>query len=151
MRQSGRGKMDVRIWVTLSQPEPSVDILIEIDVDNLAAEQGKATTFLTKDISEAPCDESQVNCLLPDLSVIRIRRLVNWSRSVRPSYLFVQSGFQPSTNALVMGSSVVVGLSSYALTWHLDETNEIEPADKLGLLHMFMCVFWIFSFIAFVG
>jgi hypothetical protein len=151
MRQSSPGKMYVRVWVTLSQPEPSADEPIEIDVDNLEAEQGKATTFLTKDISEVLCDESQVDSLLSNLSVIRIRRPDNWSRSVKPSYLFVQGGFQPATNALVMGLSVVVGLSSYAFTWHLGETNEIEPADKLGLLHMFMCVLWIFSFVAFVG
>jgi predicted ferric reductase len=151
MRQSSPGKMDVRVWVTLSQPEPSVDEPIEIDVDTLGAEQGKAITFLTKDISEALCDESQVDSLLSNLSAIRIRRPADWSRSVSPSYLFVQGGFQPATNALVMGLSIVVGLSSYALTWHLGETNEIEPADKLGLLHMFMCVLWILSFIAFVG
>ena len=58
MRQSSPGKIDVRVWVTLSQPEPSVEEPIEIDVDNLAAEQGKATTFLTKEISETLCNES---------------------------------------------------------------------------------------------
>ena len=39
-----------------------------------------------------------------------------------------------------MGLSIVVGLFFYALTWHLGETNEIEPPAKLGLLHMLMCV-----------
>ena len=154
MRQRNPDNVDVRVWVTLSQPEPGTvaDELVEIDVDNLGECRSKITTFLTRDICEHLCEESQVNSLLSNLSVIRSRSVPASSGSVvSPSYLFEQGGFQGSTNALVMGMSVVVGLSAYALTWHIGETNEIEPADKLGLLHMFMSVLWIFLFIAFVG
>jgi len=151
MWQGGQN-MDIRVWITLSQAEPNGEDLVEIDVDDFDMDFINASTYMTKDSSQALSDEDQVDRLMANLSNIRSRAAHDYPfKSVNPSYLFQQGGFDSSTNALVMGLSVVVGLSAYAVTWHLGETHEIEPNDKLGLLHMFMCMLWIFLFIAFVA
>ena len=128
------GELDVRVWVTLSQPEPHLD---DTEQPNL----------LTKDNVGDLSHEEQVIALSSTISTIRSasshKHLTTDSkveRAVSQSYMFHRLGFTPTTNALVMGMSAVVALSSYALTWHWGETKEFEPEDKLSLLHMTMIV-----------
>lgn len=175
-----QGKVDIRVWVTLSQPEPSanesfikpeidnyerseidVDEIYtnmldedyeggEVDLDNFDV-QGFKPRFLTKENARQLNEESKVQRVLSNLSTIRNSSTDNFPSTVIPSYVFEQGGFDPVINSLVMGFSVVVGLSAYALTWHLGDLQEFGPTDKVSLLHMFMCVLWIFTFISFVG
>ena len=133
--------VDVRVWITMSEEEP-----------DCIGDTEESIPRITKECISNLADDVQVDQVIDFLTAIRNKYGdTEDEESFRPTYRFNGYGFHPATNAFVMGLSVIVGLTAYAVTYHVGEVSEIQPADKLGLLHMFMIMLWLVIFIVTIG
>ncbi|KAL3910338.1 MAG: hypothetical protein SGILL_007731 [Bacillariaceae sp.] len=142
LRKKTGSNVDVRVWVTLSQPEPA----LESEMEEAGAK------FLTKDeLSDIPSLDDQTERALASLAAYQGQLTCKNDNKAASTYVFDRPGFDPASNALVMALSATVALSAFALSWHLGEVKEIQPNDKLAFVHMAMIVSWVGGFIGLVA
>lgn len=131
----GSNMLKVRVWITMSQPEPT----------SLVSDKG-AKALSKEEIQDMPVDKKSEE-VVSLLKSIRATTRGAYHSKLTPDYCFDNPGVTGTTNALIMMMSVVIALSVFALIWHLGEVHEIEPRDKVRLLFFIVIVVALLVFI----
>jgi len=134
--------LQVRVWITLSQSEPALTQDTEqpiraVDKDNVNQLQDKEVDDRVLSILESirnNKDQSRTN-------------YKNLSETSSQLYTFNKPGLQPIANAVIMAISIIIALSAYAFTWHLEYVHPIAPEEIIIVIQMAAI---IISMVAFV-
>ena len=131
---------NVRVWITMSQPEPSLN------------DTEQAMQTVDKENMNHMQDNEIHDRILTVLESMRNNKMksITYNKSIEtssPLYVFNRPGLQPTTNAIIMAVAIIIALSAYALTWNLGYVNQYTPEEKLIFIQIATIVASIVTFI----